>query len=910
MGCIVEQTPTSTTVTGPPKGTLKALGTVDMEPMTDAFLTASVLAAVAMNSANETALNEGCVSKIVGISNQRVKECNRIKAMVDELRKFGAIASELEDGIMITGSRPKTLYAPSKGVDCHDDHRVAMAFSVLASLVPGAVITDKKCVEKTWPSWWDTVENSLGMQCKGIDFTDLEEMLPPASSSQKLIATVILTGMRGAGKTHCGKAAAQALRRIFIDMDVYLENRLESKIPEIIASRGWEEFRREEVRCLNEVLDKYPTNAVIACGGGIVETSQGRKAIADFAAMVGLVVHIRRDMKTVADFLNIDQTRPMYGEDMFQTWHRRKSWYSQCSNAEFSIVKGGECDGNWDEVNRDLVRFLRFHLNASPAGLSAHTSFFLSLTFKDVDEAKDIIERISEGSSAIELRVDLLKETSDEYVIDQFFKLRRLTNLPLIYTVRTQNQGGMFPNEQIDRYFELTKLGFKVGAEYVDVEIFNEDPMTLELREALLPINRSKCSTLVIASFHDTSGEVSWVDTSLKDIVGASERSRYAVPSSMAERLLACDKVGDVVKLIGFAKTLNDNWSLQNFLYSVVPSLKIKKPIIALNMGPLGQVSRALNTFFTPVTHPLLPSSAAPGQLSVKQIHQFRQFLGLLQPKTFYLFGEPIQHSMSPALHNSGFDVVGLPHRYTIFETSNWNHVKQAVQQGLRDGSFGGASITIPLKQDIIAHGIADLITEHAKKIGAVNTLILRAGMIIGDNTDWLGIRRSILKRLEPNSSTLGIVIGAGGTSRAAVYALQSLGLTDIKIWNRTFDKAIKLAQLFGVNAIERLEDCVLSSDSDKKVIVVGTVPANAQKELNLAPLFDKAERGGIVVELAYKPRITPLIQMSQKFGGKWSYVEGIEILCEQGFEAWTLWTECPAPSKCMRESVYKGYQE
>ena len=91
MGCTVIQTATETTVTGPPVGELRALGLVDMEPMTDAFLTASVLAAVAsIQPSAERALQDGSrptTTRIIGIANQRVKECNRIKAMVDELGK-------------------------------------------------------------------------------------------------------------------------------------------------------------------------------------------------------------------------------------------------------------------------------------------------------------------------------------------------------------------------------------------------------------------------------------------------------------------------------------------------------------------------------------------------------------------------------------------------------------------------------------------------------------------------------------------------------------------------------------------------------------------------------------------------------------------------------------------------------
>lgn len=94
MGCTVEQTATQTKVTGPPIGQLRALNSVDMEPMTDAFLTASVLAAVATQEPFESRRQADLganVTRIYGIANQRVKECNRIQAMRDQLRKSGMI---------------------------------------------------------------------------------------------------------------------------------------------------------------------------------------------------------------------------------------------------------------------------------------------------------------------------------------------------------------------------------------------------------------------------------------------------------------------------------------------------------------------------------------------------------------------------------------------------------------------------------------------------------------------------------------------------------------------------------------------------------------------------------------------------------------------------------------------------
>ena len=169
MGCVVKQTESSTTVTGPARGSLQPINEIDMETMTDAFLTASILAAVARGPHNKS------TSRITGIKNQQQKECERITAMRDQLAKFGVTSrywlnGGKVDGIEIDGIDYTELREPSGGVDCYDDHRIAMSFSVLAMVTPhGALLREKECVGKTWPGWWDTFRQPFGVEMKGVD---------------------------------------------------------------------------------------------------------------------------------------------------------------------------------------------------------------------------------------------------------------------------------------------------------------------------------------------------------------------------------------------------------------------------------------------------------------------------------------------------------------------------------------------------------------------------------------------------------------------------------------------------------------------------------------------------------------------------------------------------------------------
>nr|KAJ3423291.1 3-dehydroquinate dehydratase (3-dehydroquinase) [Polyrhizophydium stewartii] len=916
MGCDVHQTESTTTVQGP--AVLKPIPSIDMEPMTDAFMTATVLAAIARNPGDA----DGNTTRITGIANQRVKECDRIAAMVEQLAFFGVSASELPDGIQIHGIDRAHLKhsAPARGVKCYDDHRIAMSFSVLACAVApqhkdGVIITEKKCVEKTWPSWWDTLENTLAHPT--VDSLD------PAS--------IVIVGMRGAGKTHMGRAAARLLRREFIDMDVYFEKTIGTTIADIIATKGWDEFRRLEMQCLSEVLAAHPTGAVIATGGGIVETESAREAIKSWK---GLVIHLRRNMDDVEAYLGIDRTRPSFGEDIRAVFARREPWYKQCApHAEFVVPskpKSAEAAGqHWARVEKALERFLRFKLSRTPHAMphaaaridspAAPLSFFVSLTYPNVASAASFLSKITEGAAAIELRADLLESTDTAFVGEQVALLRTLSPLPIVFTVRTVSQGGRFPDDRFDDMLALLECGVRWGCEYIDVELTRP----FERFDKLL---RSKGNALIIGSYHDCRGAAVWKDTAVVQGTVHIAAGGVAGPAVSAAPVVRMRQVyqdmyphADIIKLIGVAHALSDNFDVFEFQRTVAATLGVPpKPLIALLMGSLGQLSRALNTFMTPVTHAAIPTPAAPGQLSIAQIHALRASMGLLPARKFYLFGSPISASMSPMLHNTGFEALGLPHRYGLAETDKWERVRDMIAA---DGAaFGGASVTIPLKVDVLQHGVATHVSEAARAIGAINTLYARQdGSIAGDNTDWIGIRRSIETRLAAADLVarpiVGVVLGAGGTARAACYALKQLpGVRAVRVWNRTHAKAVSLASEFGCAAVESLAATLAAEPGADGAVfaVVGTVPAGAQDSMDLAGAFAAtAGAGGVVVEMAYRPRETRLLSAAAAAStpaSPWLRVEGIDVLIEQGLEQFSIWTGLPPPAATMSAAVLSHY--
>ncbi|KAI9451848.1 Pentafunctional AroM protein [Russula earlei] len=896
MGCTVTQTATETTVQGPPIGQLKAIGLIDMEPMTDAFLTASVLAAVAAGSPRkERELNDGSrltTTRIVGIANQRVKECNRIRAMIDQLAKFGVETKELDDGLEVY-SKPIAELKRGVSVHCYDDHRVAMAFSVLGSVVNETVIEEKRCVEKTWPNWWDDLENKIGLKVEGVE---LHQAADHASTEKDAAPSVVIIGMRGSGKTFVGELASTTLGWSFVDADVYFEQKF-SGLKDYVQRHGWPAFRAAEVDLLKEMLARFPSRHIISLGGGIVETPAAREILKAYAKDRP-VVHVVRPVDEIVAYLEAE----------------REPWFTECSSHDFvnsvaprapaNITSQGDNsrplpDETFhvrDEISRFFGHITGHKANLAPILARGQRTYFLSLTFPD---------ELTAGVDAIELRVDLLR-TRDQldatgahivplkYVAEQVAAIRRVSSLPIVYTVRTRSQGGAFPDKSVNEAFDLFRLALRLGVEYVDVEISWPEKNIRDLIS-------HKGSSKIVASWHDWSGNLKWDS------------------SSVDATLEVAKAYGDIVKIVGKATTLNDNIALHHFVSRTI-SAKDAKPIIAINMGVEGQLSRILNTTFTPVTHPLLPTRAAPGQLSFVEIQTALHLIGQLPVKRFYIFGKPVAQSMSPTIHNTAFNLLGLPHSYGRLETGV---IDADVRSTLGLAEFGGASVTIPLKRDII--GQLDVLTPEAEAIGAVNTVIPSTNsrgdrILLGDNTDWIGIRNVVKARLPPSLRKIdsSLVIGAGGTARAAIYALHALGATRIYLFNRTRRSAEELVHAIPGARVELLDSLdVTSVQGPPPSVIVSTVPASATTteegvtDALFLPSSLFSADAGVVVDMAYKPAETPLLRLAKMAvpaARKWQTVMGIEVLLEQGFRQFQLWTGRRCPRRAVTKTVLEAY--
>ena len=876
MGCTVEQTDTSTTVTGPEIGSLKSIPEVDMEPMTDAFLTASILAAVAKSG----------TTKIIGIANQRVKECNRIAAMREELAKFGVHCDEHDDGISIHG-RGLGLTSPPSSIHCYDDHRIAMSFSVLSLVAPSPVVLDDKaCTGKTWPGWWDSLFQTFKVPLEGIEIsTTHTNGVTPEGRCEK---SIFLIGMRGAGKTTAGRWAAPVLDWPFIDLDEELERTAGISVMDMVKSQGWDAFRKAEHETLLRVMKEKPTRYIFACGGGIVEREENRKALIDWQQDAGIVLLVSRPIKKIVEYLEQDKTRPAYVDDMLGVWTWREPWYRECSNYEFVGSQASTLDASFRVAQAERTKFTHF-LRALTGRVSpledikrrSHSSF-VSLTLPSLTENASVIRDAALGTNAVELRVDRLVDPSDpskppspEYVTAETSFLQATTELPILFTVRTQSQGGSFPDSDHVAALELYKVALRLGISFIDLEITWPDSL---LEYVIANKGRSR----IVASHHDPAGTLAW---------------RTGAWTPHYNRALV---YGDVIKLIGAAGTMSDNDDLEVFRRHQ-ETQNPHTPSILLNMGALGQLSRLRNRFLTPVTHPAL-AIAAPGQLSAADVNRGRHLLGLLPTQNFTIFGSPVAQSRSPPLHNAAFRLTGVPHEYTKHDSTT---VTDEIRKIIRAPNFGGGSVTIPLKQDLI-HLMDDL-SEDVRAIGAMNTIVPiprpssvpgTGPLLIGHNTDWQGVAES-LRAAGAVGLGSAMIVGTGGTARAACYALMKLGFKPLYLLGRNQANTKALAD--GLRSCWDVrpfapEDDINVIERDPPRAGVGTVPGDRSMDPGLEGLVKRVmglevvrTRGPrVLLDVAYKPRDTPLTGLAERAG--WETVRGLEMLTRQGVEQFALW--------------------
>jgi len=241
----------------------------------------------------------------------------------------------------------------------------------------------------------------------------------------------------------------------------------------------------------------------------------------------------------------------------------------------------------------------------------------------------------------------------------------------------------------------------------------------------------------------------------------------------------------------------------------------------------------------------------------------------------FAVIGHPIEHSLSPLLHRISFEMLGAKHFYTKVDVP-----PESLETFMEFAklTFKALNVTIPHKER--AFELVDEVVGIANEVKAVNTILFENGKSYGFNTDVKGVREAIESVCNPKGKRIAI-IGAGGAARAAVVAADKD--SQVVVFNRTFERAKRLAEEFGIEArpLNNYEEI------KKFDIIINSTPVGMDNKSTPIPL-EVIHKGQVVMDMVYKPLLTPLLKGALRKGAR--IVDGLKMLVIQGLESERIW--------------------
>ncbi|MBX2853330.1 MAG: shikimate dehydrogenase [Phycisphaeraceae bacterium] len=496
------------------------------------------------------------------------------------------------------------------------------------------------------------------------------------------------------------------------------------------------------------------------------------------------------------------------------------------------------------------------------------------------------------GADLVELRLDRF---SDDRIAAA--KLVGNCPLPTIVTIRPNWEGGDYDGDDMHRIALFEYLGVACagqGPAYFDVELATYD-RSANLRQKVM---------LVV----DHPGQPRLTDTGLI----LSSHDFNTRPPDLIRRIKTMADYGScrVVKLAWAARSLRDNLEA----FEVIEQRH--KPTIALCMGEHGLMSRVLaKKFGALLTFAAIDDAhgTAPGQPTIHELKSLYRWDALnADTQVFGVIGDPVGHSMSPAIHNAGFDGTNYDGVYLPMRIPpEYEHFKATVGSFLAYESlhFRGASVTIPHKHNLLrfVEEMQGEIEPLAAQIGAANTLTVRDdGSLYASNTDYAAALDSVCDALKIQRDALQskrvAVLGAGGAARAVVAGFTAHN-AEVTVFNRTLDKADTLAEGFDAHAAAF--DDINSADFD---ILINCTPIGMHPNEDATP-YDVTSHPSpatstlrVVFDTIYNPVETKLLREAKAAGC--ITVSGVEMFVRQAAAQFELWTGQPAPSDRFRQVV------
>jgi len=273
------------------------------------------------------------------------------------------------------------------------------------------------------------------------------------------------------------------------------------------------------------------------------------------------------------------------------------------------------------------------------------------------------------------------------------------------------------------------------------------------------------------------------------------------------------------------------------------------------------------------------------------------------------VIGDPVEHTLSPAMHNAAFNHLKLDFIYVAFRVKK-EELGNAMN-GVRSLGIHGLNVTMPHKNSVINY--LDEIDPAAKFIDAVNTVLNDQGKLTGFNTDGVGAIKALKENdVDPGGKKL-LLLGAGGAANAiAFHAAQEV--EELVILNRTAEKAKKLAEILGGRFKKRIKGNSLSANRAKEELTDSDILINATSvgmhpNINQSLVRPEWVRPDLcVMDIVYDPIETRLVKDARSRGAK--VISGVEMLIYQGAASFEIWTDHPAPIRVMKEAVLSKLSE
>jgi shikimate dehydrogenase len=256
------------------------------------------------------------------------------------------------------------------------------------------------------------------------------------------------------------------------------------------------------------------------------------------------------------------------------------------------------------------------------------------------------------------------------------------------------------------------------------------------------------------------------------------------------------------------------------------------------------------------------------------------------------LIGAPIAQSAAPAMHEQAGDALGVRCHYQLIEVAGADAAGlRSLLDGVRRLGFAGVNVTFPYKEAVVP--LLDEMSARTRDIGAVNTVVVRDGRLIGHNTDTTGFERAIVDVVAVSNRGAVALIGAGGVGKAIAFALANLGVVQISIFDADRAKAKQLAMQLRDRLEVRVADSVAKALQGAAGVVNGT-PVGMLPDCGMAVPEALLHRDLWVADAVYTPLWTPLLTAARARGAK--VMTGRELAIYQAADAFELFTGLKPP--------------